>query len=54
MPAITTVASVTAASASVTENDAVGEPAQGSMPSRLQPSTKKKIVSSSGMNRSPS
>ena len=54
IPATTTVPKVTPARASVTENDAVGEPAQGTIPSRLQPSTKKNSVSSSGTNRSPS
>ena len=50
IPATTTVANVTPARASVTENEAVGDPAQGTMPSRLQPRTKKKRVSSSGTN----
>ena len=53
MPESKPVRKVAAARASVTENDAVGEPAQGTIPRRLHPKTKKKSVHSMGTKLSP-
>jgi len=53
MPDSIPVTKVAAARAMVTENDAVGEPAQGTMPSKLHPRTKKKRVHSMGTKLSP-
>ena len=49
MPATVTAPSVMTAIASVTAQVPVGEPTQGSMPARLQPRMKKKIVQRIGV-----
>ena len=53
MPESKPVRKVAAAKARVTEKEAVGEPAQGTMPRRLHPKTKKKSVHSMGTKLSP-
>jgi hypothetical protein len=54
MPKITPVAKVTIAIAEVVPHSPVGAPTHGIMPDKLQPKTKKKMVSNKGTKRSAS